>query len=49
MAERLAERAGKLRLGDGLDGGVKVGPLVSAGQLETVHSYVGVGVEMAPT
>jgi aldehyde dehydrogenase (NAD+) len=44
LAGRLAERAGKLRLGSGLDPEVNVGPLVSAGQLETVHQYVGVGV-----
>jgi aldehyde dehydrogenase (NAD+) len=45
LAGRLAERAGKLRLGSGLDPEVNVGPLVSAGQLKTVHSYVGVGVD----
>jgi acyl-CoA reductase-like NAD-dependent aldehyde dehydrogenase len=44
LAERLAAEAGKLSLGDGLESGVKVGPLVSAGQLETVNAYVGVGV-----
>jgi aldehyde dehydrogenase (NAD+) len=44
LSERLADRAGKLTLGDGLDAAVKVGPLVSAGQLETVQSYVGIGV-----
>lgn len=44
LAERLASRAGKLKLGNGLDSEVQVGPLVSAGQLETVHSYVDVGL-----
>jgi alpha-ketoglutaric semialdehyde dehydrogenase len=43
LAERLATRAATLRLGDGLDPEVNVGPLVSEGQLETVHSYVAVG------
>ncbi|MBA2775905.1 MAG: aldehyde dehydrogenase family protein [Chloroflexia bacterium] len=44
LAERLADRAGKLRIGNGLDRDVRVGPLVSDGQLQSVHSYVGVGV-----
>jgi aldehyde dehydrogenase (NAD+) len=43
LAERLAERAGKLTLGNGLEAGVQVGPLVSAGQLDTVHSYMEIG------
>ena len=43
LAERLADRASKLTLGNGLDAGVQVGPLVSAGQLETVHGYIAVG------
>jgi aldehyde dehydrogenase (NAD+) len=43
LAERLAARAGKLKIGNGLDQDVQVGPLVSAGQLETVHGYVEVG------
>jgi aldehyde dehydrogenase (NAD+) len=45
LAERLAARAGALKLGDGLDANVNVGPLVSAGQLETVHSYIDVGLQ----
>jgi len=44
LAERLADRAGKLKIGNGLDSRVQVGPLVSAGQLETVHGYVEVGL-----
>ncbi|CAN5802351.1 aldehyde dehydrogenase family protein [soil metagenome] len=44
LAGRLADRAGKLRIGNGLDRDVRVGPLVSDGQLQSVHSYVGVGV-----
>ncbi len=43
LAERLAERASKLTIGNGLEAGVQVGPLVSAGQLETVHGYIAVG------
>lgn len=43
LAERLADRASKLTIGNGLETGVQVGPLVSAGQLETVHGYIEVG------
>ncbi len=45
LAERLVARAGSLKLGNGLDGSVNVGPLVSAGQLETVHGYIDVGLQ----
>ncbi len=40
---RLKERAEKLKLGDGLDEMIDVGPLVSEAQRETVHSYVEIG------
>lgn len=43
LGERLAERAAKLRLGDGLDETTQVGPLVSDGQLKAVHAYVEIG------
>jgi len=45
LAGRLAARAARLRIGNGLEDGVQVGPLVSAGQLETVHGYVDIGIE----
>ena len=45
LAERLASRVGELKIGNGLDSGVQVGPLVSTGQLETVHGYVDVGLK----
>jgi aldehyde dehydrogenase (NAD+) len=45
LAERLAARAGKLTMGNGLNDAVQIGPLVSAGQLETVHNYIGVGLK----
>ncbi len=45
LAERLASRVGELKIGNGLDSGAQVGPLVSAGQLETVHGYVDVGLK----
>ncbi|HEY2924587.1 MAG TPA: aldehyde dehydrogenase family protein [Candidatus Eisenbacteria bacterium] len=40
---RLAERASKLRLGDGLEPGTEVGPLVNRAQRDRVHSYVEIG------
>ena len=43
LARRVAERAQKLRLGDGLDPTTEVGPLVNRKQLETVQSYVSIG------
>jgi aldehyde dehydrogenase (NAD+) len=43
LAERLAAEAARLRLGNGLDPDVRIGPLVSQGQLETVTSYVEIG------
>ncbi|MBA4157997.1 MAG: aldehyde dehydrogenase family protein [Gemmatimonadetes bacterium] len=43
FVERLAERAGKLRLGYGVEEGVDVGPLISQHALEKVEEYVDVG------
>jgi acyl-CoA reductase-like NAD-dependent aldehyde dehydrogenase len=43
LVDRLATRAGGMRLGYGLDATVDVGPIVSEGQLERVHSYVQIG------
>jgi alpha-ketoglutaric semialdehyde dehydrogenase len=45
MVERLAARAGSLRLGDGLDPATEVGPLVNRGQRDRVHSYVEIGTK----
>ncbi|MEJ7901151.1 MAG: aldehyde dehydrogenase family protein, partial [Thermomicrobiales bacterium] len=45
LAERLAFRARELKIGNGLESGVQIGPLVSAAQLETVHGYVDVGLK----
>lgn len=42
--DRFTARAQALRVGDGLDPAVQMGPSVSAGQLETVARYVGIGV-----
>ena len=45
LLERVAARAQGLRLGDGLDPATEMGPLVNAGQLETVERYVKIGLE----
>ena len=45
FVKTLLDAAAALKLGDGLDESVQVGPLVSATQRETVHSYVEVGKE----
>ncbi len=43
LAERLVERARKLRLGDGLNPKTDVGPVVSDSQLQRIHNYVEIG------
>ncbi|MGI8486393.1 MAG: aldehyde dehydrogenase family protein, partial [Thermomicrobiales bacterium] len=43
LADKLAARAKVMKLGDGLDESIDVGPVVSKGQLDTIHSYVGIG------
>jgi len=43
LADILVQRAGGMRLGNGLDATTDIGPIVSAGQLESVHAYVAVG------
>lgn len=43
LVRRLIERSKALKLGNGLDPAVNIGPLVSGGQLRTVQSYVDVG------
>jgi aldehyde dehydrogenase (NAD+) len=43
LASRVAARAAKLRLGDGLDPATEVGPLINRGQVETVEKYVAIG------
>jgi alpha-ketoglutaric semialdehyde dehydrogenase len=45
FVERLVERAGRLRLGYGLEDGVEVGPLINAPALEKVEQYIGIGRE----
>ncbi|MBV8194817.1 MAG: aldehyde dehydrogenase family protein [Candidatus Dormibacteraeota bacterium] len=43
FSERLLERASKLRLGDGLEQGVDVGPVINEAQLQRIDSYSRVG------
>jgi aldehyde dehydrogenase (NAD+) len=43
FAKRLVERVRKLRVGNGLDAGVEMGPCINEQQLQTVMSYVEIG------
>jgi len=43
FAARLVERAAQLRVGNGLESGVDMGPIINEQQLQTVMSYVEVG------
>jgi len=43
--DRFVQRVSALRVGDGLDSTVQMGPVVSEGQLDTVASYVRIGQE----
>ena len=43
LVERLVERASRMRLGNGLDETIDVGPVVSSSQLESINSYIGIG------
>jgi acyl-CoA reductase-like NAD-dependent aldehyde dehydrogenase len=45
FVEKLAKRAKALKVGNGLDKDVQMGPSVSAGQLKTVERYVKIGVD----
>jgi len=45
FVEKLAARAKKLRVGNGLDREVDMGPSVSASQLKTVAEYVKIGID----
>ncbi len=47
--DMLVDSATKLRLGNGLDESVQVGPVINKGQLETVHSYVEIGKKEGAT
>ncbi|MGN6182978.1 MAG: aldehyde dehydrogenase family protein [Thermoanaerobaculia bacterium] len=49
FVEKLAGRAKKLKVGNGLDADVQMGPSVSASQLETVKTYVQIGKDEGAT
>ncbi|MBI1885178.1 MAG: aldehyde dehydrogenase family protein [Chloroflexi bacterium] len=49
FSDRLMARASTLRLGNGLDDSVEMGPVVNQPQLQKVESYVGIGVEEGAT
>lgn len=44
VTEALLDRVRSLKVGDGLDPAVQVGPLVNSDQLARVHSYTGIGM-----
>ena len=46
---RLIDRTSRLKVGDGLDPDVIVGPLASQAQLETVTGYIGCGTQEGST
>ena len=45
FSQRFVERAGKLKVGNGADPGVQVGPLINQSQLSKVERYVEIGVQ----
>ncbi len=44
FAHRFVQRVSKLKVGNGMDPGVQVGPLINEAQLKTVEKYVEIGV-----
>ncbi|UCG60883.1 MAG: aldehyde dehydrogenase family protein [Candidatus Zixiibacteriota bacterium] len=49
MVSKLVERAKKLKVGNGLDESVEMGPCINQGQLETVLSYIEIGKKEGAT
>lgn len=49
LLERLVPRIEHLRLGNGMDEQVDVGPIINASQLEKIHSYTGIGIAEGAT
>lgn len=49
MIAKLVERAQKLKVGNGLDESVEMGPCVNQGQLDTVLSYIEIGKKEGAT
>jgi alpha-ketoglutaric semialdehyde dehydrogenase len=49
FTDKFVERARALRVGDGLDPTVQMGPLINEGQLHTVEEYVAIGKQEGAT
>jgi len=49
LVDRIVERAQNLRVGNGLDGGTEMGPLVNEDQLRRVLSYIELGQQEGAT
>jgi aldehyde dehydrogenase (NAD+) len=49
FVQMLVDRVKKLKLGNGLEAGVDVGPCVNEGQRKTVEEYVKIGLEQGAT
>jgi acyl-CoA reductase-like NAD-dependent aldehyde dehydrogenase len=49
MTERMTAAVGRVPVGDGLDGGITVGPLISEEQRERVLGYIRAGVDEGAT
>ncbi len=45
FSNRLLQRIKKLKVGDGLNGKMEMGPLINEGQRQRVHNYCRIGVE----
>ena len=45
LVERILDHVGRIKVGDGLESGTTMGPLVSEAQLETVARYVRAGLD----
>ncbi len=43
LTDRLAEQVGTLRLGNGMQEGIEIGPVISRSQLERINSYMAIG------
>jgi alpha-ketoglutaric semialdehyde dehydrogenase len=43
FAQSFTERAGSLKVGNGLEAGVQVGPLINEAQMQTVDQYIQIG------
>src|SRR6476659_2195655 len=49
FVERIAKRAGSMRIGDGMDPNTEMGPSVDEGQFKTVLQYIDIGREDGAT